>query len=199
MSLSLLYASPGSDFQSTWQHLNVWNTSNSKVRAHGIRASARRFLSNSEKSDFSLVIQWLWLCASHPGGLGSIPDWGTNIPHAMEHGQKLKKKKENHLVPGRSWEAKIVPRVLQSFTFILHACVVNCLSVVWLFETPGTVAHQDPLSMGFPRQEYWSGLPFPPPGDLPNPGIELVSLTSPALAGRFFTTSATWQAHTLSK
>ena len=42
------------------------------------------------------------------------------------------------------------------------------------------------MSMGFSRQEYWSGLPFPFPGDLPNPGIELVSLGSPALAGRFF-------------
>ena len=51
--------------------------------------------------------------------------------------------------------------------------------------TPWTVAHQAPLSMGFPRQEYWSRLPFPPPGDLPNPGIELAS---PALADRFFTT-----------
>ena len=51
--------------------------------------------------------------------------------------------------------------------------------------TPWTVAHQAPLSMGFPRQEYWSGLPFPSPGDLPEPGIESVS---PALAGRFFTT-----------
>ena len=49
---------------------------------------------------------------------------------------------------------------------------------------PWAVAHQVPLSMGFPRQEYWSGLPFPPPGDLPNPGIESTSLT---LAGRFFT------------
>ena len=45
-----------------------------------------------------------------------------------------------------------------------------------------------PLSMGFPRQECWSGLPFPPPGDLPDPGIEPVSPASPALAGRFFTT-----------
>ena len=54
-----------------------------------------------------------------------------------------------------------------------------------LFVTPWTVAHQSPLSLGFPRQEYWSGLPFPSPGDLPDPGIEPVSL---ALAGRFFTT-----------
>ena len=48
--------------------------------------------------------------------------------------------------------------------------------------------------MGFSRQEYWSGLPCPPPGDVPNPGIEPVSLMSPALAGGFFTTSATWEA-----
>ena len=48
--------------------------------------------------------------------------------------------------------------------------------------------------MGFPRQEYWSGLPFPSPGDLPGPGIEPVSLKSPTLAGRFFTTSDTWEA-----
>ena len=48
--------------------------------------------------------------------------------------------------------------------------------------------------MGFSRQEYWSGLPFPPPGDLPDPGIKLASLESPALAGGFFTISATWEA-----
>ena len=47
------------------------------------------------------------------------------------------------------------------------------------------------VPMGFNRQEYWSGLPFPPPGDLSDPGIELLSLTFPALAGRFFTTGAT--------
>ena len=51
------------------------------------------------------------------------------------------------------------------------------------------IAHQAPLSMGFSRQEYWCGLPCPPPGDLPRPGIEPLSLVSPALAGGFFTTS----------
>ena len=51
-----------------------------------------------------------------------------------------------------------------------------------------TVAHQTPLPMAFSRQEYWNGLPSPPPGDLPDPGIEPISLTSPALAGGFFTT-----------
>ena len=54
-------------------------------------------------------------------------------------------------------------------------CVL--LSHVQLFVTPWTVANQAPLSMGFPRQEYWSGLPFPPPGDLPDPGTEPVSPT----------------------
>ena len=56
-----------------------------------------------------------------------------------------------------------------------------------------TLVHQTPLSMGFSRQEYWSGLPFLLPGDLPDPGIEPVSLISPALAGRLFTTRATWE------
>ena len=63
--------------------------------------------------------------------------------------------------------------------------IVVQLSHVRLFATPCTVACQVPLSVGFPRQEYWSGLPFPPPGDLPEPGIESMS---PALAGGFFTT-----------
>ena len=62
------------------------------------------------------------------------------------------------------------------------------LSHVQLFATQWTVAHQAPLSMEFSRQEYWSGLPFPTPGDLPEPGIKTASLASPALTGRFFTT-----------
>ena len=56
-------------------------------------------------------------------------------------------------------------------------------------ETPWTVAHKIPPFMGFSRQEYWSELPFPPSGNLPNSGIEPTFLTSPALAGGFFTTS----------
>ena len=55
------------------------------------------------------------------------------------------------------------------------------------FVTPWTVNCQAPLSMGVPRQEHWSGLPFPPPEDLPDLGIEPVSPASPAMAGRFFT------------
>ena len=67
-------------------------------------------------------------------------------------------------------------------------------SVVPDSATLWTAASQAPLSLGFSKQEYWSGLPFPPPGDLPDPGIELLSLSSPALAGGFFTTSAIWEA-----
>ena len=63
-----------------------------------------------------------------------------------------------------------------------------------LFVTPWAIAHQAPLSMEFSRQEYWSGLPCPPPGDLPDPGIKSTSLVSPGLAGRFFTTSTPWEA-----
>ena len=64
--------------------------------------------------------------------------------------------------------------------------VLSRFSRVRLFATLWAIACQAPLSMGFPRQEYWSGLPFPPPGDLPDPGIEPKTLMSPALAGGFF-------------
>ena len=71
--------------------------------------------------------------------------------------------------------------------------VLSHFSPVRLCATLRTVARQSPLSMGFSRQEYWSGSPCPPPGDLPNPGIKPASFTSPALAGGLFTTSATWE------
>ena len=70
-------------------------------------------------------------------------------------------------------------------------CVLSCFR---LFADPWTVARQAPLSMGYPMQEYWSGLPFPSPEDFPDPGIKPESLASPALAGGFFTTTATWEA-----
>ena len=69
-----------------------------------------------------------------------------------------------------------------------YRCVPSCCGCFQLFVTPWTVAHQAPLSMGFSRQEYWSGLLFPAPG------IKPTSLMSPALAGRFFTASITWEA-----
>ena len=73
-------------------------------------------------------------------------------------------------------------------------CMLSRFSCIQLFETLWTVAPQVPLSLGFSGQEYWSGLPCPSPGDLPEPGIKPESLRSPALAGRFFTTSTIWEA-----
>ena len=84
--------------------------------------------------------------------------------------------------------------VTQPSKGLTRACMLSSSSHVRLLETPWTVAHQSPLSMGFCRQAYWSRLPCPPPGNLPDPGIEPASPVSPALAGRFFTTSATWEA-----
>ena len=76
------------------------------------------------------------------------------------------------------------------------ACVLiaSVASVVSDAATSWTAAHQAPLSMGFSRQEYWSGLPCPPQGDLPNPRIKLASSASPALAGGFFTCRAIGEA-----
>ena len=78
----------------------------------------------------------------------------------------------------------------------MHVCVCVCtcvyvrmraLALSYVFATPQTAACQAPLSMEFYRQEYWSELPLPPPGDLPNPEMELLSFASPALANGFVT------------
>ena len=71
--------------------------------------------------------------------------------------------------------------------------VLSHLNGVQLIVTLWTVAHRAHLSMGFSKQ-YWSGLPCPPPEDLPNPGIKPASLMSPAVAGGFFVTSIAWEA-----
>ena len=79
---------------------------------------------------------------------------------------------------------------------IWYVCVhvLSCFSYVWLFEIEGMVAHQTPLSMEFSRQECWSRLACPLPGNLPDLEIQPVFLMSLALAGGFFTTSALWEA-----
>ena len=90
------------------------------------------------------------------------------------------------------------PAILAFFLLIIHVCMcVESLSNVWLFETSWTVTHQASLSMGFPRQEYWSGVPFPTLGDLSE--IEPKSLASPALAGRFFAPVPPGEPHWLNK
>ena len=71
-------------------------------------------------------------------------------------------------------------------------CVLSCIQ---LFVTPWATACQAPVSMEFSRQEYWSELSFPSPGDLPDPRIEPMSLASPALAGRFLTTAPSGKPH----
>ena len=73
-------------------------------------------------------------------------------------------------------------------------CMLSCFSHVQFRVTLWTIAHEAPLSMGFPRQEYWSELPCPLPGDLPHLDMKPMSLMSPISADGFFTTSTTWEA-----
>ena len=104
-----------------------------------------------------MAVQWSGLCTFTAESPGSIPDWGTKT---LQAANKISK---------------------------LTACMCihdQSLSPVRLFANPCTVAHQALRSMEFSRQQYWRQLPFPTPGDLPNPGIEPLS---PALAGGFFT------------
>ena len=84
--------------------------------------------------------------------------------------------------------------VLFAHDMHVYVCVLSHFSCVRLFVALWTMGHQSSLSKGFSWQEYWSGLPCPPPGDLPDPGIKLVSLMSPPLAGSLFTTSTTGEA-----
>ena len=85
----------------------------------------------------------------------------------------------------------------QSFLHLLnshHVCALSCFGFVQFSATLWTVAQPAPVSMGFSIQDHWNGLLCPSPGDLPYPRIEPASLMSLALAGRFFTISATWEA-----
>ena len=110
-----------------------------------------------------------------PGGLQSM---GLKIVgHDLAIEQQLKK-----------------PEIPQKVVYVRCARLLRHCGHFWLCETLHTVARQAPLFMGFSRQEYFSGLPYPPPGDLPDSRIKPASLMSPALAGRFATTSATWEA-----
>ena len=94
---------------------------------------------------------------------------------------------------GYEWSLKWGQEIKLTYKWVMCA-VLSHFSHVWLFTTLWTVACRNPPSMGLSRQEYWSELPGPPPGDLPNPGIQPASLKSPALAGGFFTTIPTWEA-----
>ena len=88
-----------------------------------------------------------------------------------------------------------MPQTHYSDTHVHYEWMLSCFSRVQLFATLWSVAHETPLSMGFSRQEIWSGLPCPPLGDLPYSGIQPKSLMFLALPGGFFTASAPWEAH----
>ena len=92
--------------------------------------------------------------------------------------------------PSKCVEVRVFPRITLWLT--CECCVLSSFSHVCLFATLWMVARQAPLSMRFSRQEYQGGLPCPPPGDLPNPGIQPTRLMSAVLAGSFFTISPTW-------
>ena len=108
-------------------------------------------------------------------GAGLIPGQGAKISHAS-------KPNNRNIIKQKQYFNKF-----------------NVLSCVQLFAILWTEDHQAPLSMGFSRQEYWSGLPFPPPGDLSDPGIEPTSPASPSVAGRFFTTEPPWKRNKFNK
>ena len=95
-------------------------------------------------------------------------------------------------------ELDTTEQLTQAYHHVRLLLLLSRFSNVWFCVTLWTSAHQASLSMGFSRQEYWSRLPCPPPGDLPDPGIEPASPLSPALAGGFFTPHAAWEALTRS-
>ena len=115
----------------------------------------------------------------------------------MQRGRKAASTKFFYCLQGATYTAVFEQRMVQwgacERAKSLQPSVVSGSATLW------TIAHQAPLPMGFSRKEYWSGLPGPTPGDLSSPGIEPVSLMSPALAGKFFvfcffTASATREA-----
>ena len=103
----------------------------------------------------------------------------------ITHAPYQRQSTRNGLGGSESCQQQMGTEAYQSIKESMH---VYILSHVQLSAIPWTMACQVPLSMGFSRQEYWSGVPFPSPGDLPDPGIEPLSPESPAMAGRFFTT-----------
>ena len=143
--------------------------------------------------------QIAWLCGSL-----SVPNGGLKSDQSEDRAHYCYCYRLCNL--GKVIQPLLAPFLIWETTLILIAISQNCLegkvkqytqaracvpaqsrSRVHLFAAPWTVARQAPLSMGFSRQKYWTGLPCPSPGNLPNPGSEPESLTFPALAGRFFT------------
>ena len=125
-----------------------------------------------------------------PGLLG----WILTFLATPSHYSLGKNLLSTHRLQGmETWDVPSMGLQLALLPLCVRACMLHRFSRVRLSATPWTAAHQAPLFLGFSRQEYWTGLPCPPPGDLPDPGNKPEALTSPALAGGFFTTSATTQ------
>ena len=131
----------------------------------------------------SLVVRGLKTPHAQCRGSGFEPWLGNFIPHAATKIKDPKCCNSDPPQPNKNLKKDV--RYKHTPVHIYMCVYVWSLSHVQLFETPWTIAFQTPLSRGFSRQEYWSGLPFSPPGNLPNPGIKPMS---PALAGGFFTT-----------
>ena len=142
-------------------------------------------ISTSRISSWFLNTVWLW---EKPLGNWLFHSVGLILPRASLQSRDCRSK---------SPEANLKSPLARDGTSwaLISVCAPSPFSRVRLFETWWTVARLSPLSMGFSRQEYWSGLPCPLPGDLPDPGIKPVPLVSPTVAGGFFTTSATGEAH----
>ena len=141
-------------------------------------------------ASYSCILDWKIPWIEEPGGLmfmGSQRirhNWSHLAPTSVKRGQDTDKK----VIIGL---AKKISLKTRSRTFTC-GYMLSCVSHVWLCVTQWTIACQAPLLMRFSRQKYWSGLPCPSPGDLPNWGIKPTSPMFPVLAGRFFTTSTTW-------
>ena len=132
-----------------------------------------------------------------PGGRGDGRNWDWHT-----HATDTKYKEDSRgqpAVPQRELDSELSGglsgKEAQTEGLCVHTRARSHFSHVRPCATPWTVACQAPLSTEFSRKEYWSGSPCPPPGGLPDSGMEPVSLPSPALAGGFFTTSAAWEAH----
>ena len=135
--------------------------------------------------------------ACNVGDLGSIPGLWRSLEKGMATHSSILAWKTPWTEESRGLWSMRSQRVRHDWG--THIFTLSGFSCVQLFATLWTVAHQAPQSMGFSRQEYWSGLPCPPPGDLPHQGIELMSIKLAALASRFFTTSTTWGSYSLEK
>ena len=142
--------------------------------------SAKPCFLNALSPHHSILFETLEIALPFP--FSSIPVSPTSFPFILARQIKEKPYLENILNRACHRYATSMLRLISWLLFFLcvyesrspgeSVCMLSCFSHVRLFVTPCTVTHQAPLSRGFSRQEYWSGLPFPSPGDLPNPGIE---------------------------